>query len=230
MGVWLELQSVKSIKLFEYNMKSITLASIVFTLSFCLNLEAGKNLPYKGSPNAETQPYLGDVEDTEDNNGKRGTYLSRTKRKITFGGDCTGCQINNAPGGQVDICGNIDGTKLTGDRDGIRKRCPNMSRTKRKITFGGDVKGGQINNAPGGQVDVGGNIDGTKLTGDRDGIRERGTYLLRTKRKITFGGDVKGGHINNAPGGQVDVGGNIDGTKLTGDRDGIRAGRKIYVN
>merc|ERR1712215_484179 len=173
MGVWLELQSVKSIKLFQYNMKSITLASIVFTISFCLNLEAGKNLPYKGSPNAETQPYLGDVEDTEDNNGERGTYLSRTKRKITFGGGCTGCQINNAPG----------------------KRCPNMSRTKRKITFGGDVKGGQINNAPGGQVDVGGNIDGTKLTGDRDGIRERGTYLFRTKRKITFGGDVKGGHI-----------------------------------
>merc|ERR1712215_122444 len=179
MGVWLELQSVKSIKLFQYNMKSITLASIVFTISFCLNLEAGKNLPYKGSPNAETQPYLGDVEDTEDNNGERGTYLSRTKRKITFGGGCTGCQINNAPGGQGDICGNIDGTKLTGDRDGIR---------------------------------------------------ERGTYLFRTKRKITFGGDVKGGHINNAPGGQVDVGGNIDGTKLTGDRDGIRAGRKIYVN
>jgi len=49
-------------------MKSITLASIVFTLSFCLNLEAGKNLPYKGSPSAGTDTYPLEVEDTEDNN------------------------------------------------------------------------------------------------------------------------------------------------------------------
>jgi len=49
-------------------MKSITLASIVFTLSFCLNLVAGKNLPYKGSPSAGTNTNLVEVEDTEDNN------------------------------------------------------------------------------------------------------------------------------------------------------------------
>merc|ERR1711970_153551 len=79
-------------------MKSITLASIVFTLSFCLNLVAGKNLPYKGSPSSGAKsypypievedksyphpievedkpyPYPIEVEDTEDNIGKRGSY------------------------------------------------------------------------------------------------------------------------------------------------------------
>merc|ERR1712050_232699 len=40
---------------FKYNMKSFTLASIVFTLSVCLNLVA---------------PYPDYVEDTEDNNGE----------------------------------------------------------------------------------------------------------------------------------------------------------------
>merc|ERR1712215_382038 len=54
--------------------QSITLASIVFTLSFCLNLVAGKNLPYKGSPSAGTKRDLEKVEDTEDNNGERGNY------------------------------------------------------------------------------------------------------------------------------------------------------------
>jgi len=49
-------------------MKSIKLASIVFTLSFCLNLVAEKNLPYKRSRSAGTKPYLVEVEDTEDNN------------------------------------------------------------------------------------------------------------------------------------------------------------------
>merc|ERR1719315_955519 len=41
-------------------MKSVTMVSFVFTLSFCLNLVAGKNLPYK--------TYLIEVEDKEDNN------------------------------------------------------------------------------------------------------------------------------------------------------------------
>merc|ERR1719290_497731 len=41
-------------------MKSVTMVSFVFTLSFCLNLVAGKNLPYK--------TYLLEVEDNEDNN------------------------------------------------------------------------------------------------------------------------------------------------------------------
>merc|ERR1712215_44758 len=50
--------------------KSITLSSIVFTLSFCLNLVAGKNLPYKGSPSAGAKPILVEVEDLEDNNGE----------------------------------------------------------------------------------------------------------------------------------------------------------------
>jgi len=49
-------------------MKSITLASIVFILSFCLNLVAGKNLPYKRSPSAGAKDILVEVEDTEDNN------------------------------------------------------------------------------------------------------------------------------------------------------------------
>merc|ERR1712236_176760 len=51
--------------------QSITLASIVFTLSFCLNLVAGKNLPYKGSPSTGTRTFFGEVQDTEDNNGKQ---------------------------------------------------------------------------------------------------------------------------------------------------------------
>merc|ERR1712215_122475 len=68
MGSVVKLQSVKSFRSFKYNMKSITLASIVFTLSFCLNLVAGKNLPYKGSPSAGAKTTLGEVEDTEDNN------------------------------------------------------------------------------------------------------------------------------------------------------------------
>ena len=55
-------------------MKSITLASIVFTLSFCLNLVAGKNLPYKVSPPARTKTYLVEVEDTEDDNGENTKY------------------------------------------------------------------------------------------------------------------------------------------------------------
>merc|ERR1712236_169117 len=62
MGVWLKLQSVKSFRSFKYNMKSITLASIVFTLSFFLNLVAGKNLP---------------LEDTEDNNEKIGAVREK---------------------------------------------------------------------------------------------------------------------------------------------------------
>merc|ERR1712215_52073 len=70
MGSVVKLQSVKSFRSFKYNMKSITLASIVFTLSFCLNLVAGKNLPYKGSPSAGAKTTLGEVEDTEDNNGE----------------------------------------------------------------------------------------------------------------------------------------------------------------
>merc|ERR1712215_61447 len=44
---------------FQFNMKSVTMVSIVFTLSFCLNLVAGKNLPYKGSPPAETYEIQG---------------------------------------------------------------------------------------------------------------------------------------------------------------------------
>ena len=55
-------------------MKSTTLASIVFTLSFCLNLVAGKNLPYKGSPPAGTKTYLVEVEDTGDNKGDNTKY------------------------------------------------------------------------------------------------------------------------------------------------------------
>merc|ERR1712215_128709 len=79
-------------------MKSITLASIVFTLSFCLNLVAGKNVPYKGSPSAGTDTYPQEVEDTEDNNGERGTYMFRTKRDLYAGGDVRGGKMNNAPG------------------------------------------------------------------------------------------------------------------------------------
>ena len=55
-------------------MKSVTMVSIVFTLSFCLNLVAGKNLPYKGSPPARTKTYMVEVEDTEDNNGDYTKY------------------------------------------------------------------------------------------------------------------------------------------------------------
>merc|ERR1719369_1002440 len=57
-------------------MKSITLASIVFTLSFCLHLVEGRrrqNLPYKGSPSAGAETNPVEVEDTENNNGERCT-------------------------------------------------------------------------------------------------------------------------------------------------------------
>jgi len=84
-------------------MKSITLASIVFTLSFCLNLEAEKNLPYKGSPSAGTKHYLVEVEDTENNNGERGTYMFRTKGDLSVVGDVIGGSIHNGKGGKVDI-------------------------------------------------------------------------------------------------------------------------------
>jgi len=84
-------------------MKFITLASIVFTLSFCLNLVAEKNLPYKGSPSAGTKPYSVEVEDTEDNNGERGTYMLRTKSDLSVGGDVIGGSIHNGKGGKVDI-------------------------------------------------------------------------------------------------------------------------------
>jgi len=84
-------------------MKSITLASIVFTLSFCLNLEAEKNLPYKGSPSAGTKHYLVEVEDTENNNGERGTYMFRTKSDLSVGGDVIGGSIQNGKGAKVDI-------------------------------------------------------------------------------------------------------------------------------
>jgi len=79
-------------------MKSIKLASIVFTLSFCLNLVAEKNLPYKGSPSAGTKPHLVEVEDTEDNNGERGTYMLQTKSDLSVGGS-----IHNGNGSKVDI-------------------------------------------------------------------------------------------------------------------------------
>merc|ERR1712215_69524 len=66
--------------------KSITLARIVFTLSFCLNLVAGKNLPYKGRPSAGAKTILEEVEDTKDKNGdlyeQAGTEKVGEERKL----------------------------------------------------------------------------------------------------------------------------------------------------
>merc|ERR1712236_45967 len=100
-------------------MKSITLASIVFTLSFCLNLVEGrtrKSLPYKGSPSAgaETYPYPVEVEDAENNNGERGTYLSRTKRHIDIGGNVKGGSFINGPGASAKVGGNMIDTVTRG--------------------------------------------------------------------------------------------------------------------
>merc|ERR1712215_194152 len=41
---------------------------------------------YKGSPSAGTKPHLVEVEDTEDNNGERGTYMLQTKSDLSVGG------------------------------------------------------------------------------------------------------------------------------------------------
>merc|ERR1712215_121263 len=120
MGSVVKLQSVKSFRSFKYNMKSITLASIVFTLSFCLNLVAGKNLPYKGSPSAGFKTDLGEVEDTEDNNGERGTnMITRTKRDLNIRGCIDGGILHNGQGAKANIGCIKKGTKVTGDRDGI---------------------------------------------------------------------------------------------------------------
>merc|ERR1712215_343550 len=50
------------------NMKYIILASIVFTLSFWLNLVEGKKLPYRGNHPTRTKADLVEVENTEDSN------------------------------------------------------------------------------------------------------------------------------------------------------------------
>merc|ERR1712236_126861 len=47
-----------------------TMVSIVFTLSFCLDLVSGKNLPYKRSRPVVSKTFLAEAEDTEDRNGK----------------------------------------------------------------------------------------------------------------------------------------------------------------
>merc|ERR1712215_446419 len=99
--------------------ETITLASIVFTLSFCLNLVAGKNLPYKGSPSARAKPYPTPVEmeDTEDNNGKRGPFVFRTKRTLSGEGDLNGGKLNNDKGGKIIIHGNACNNELTGFKE-----------------------------------------------------------------------------------------------------------------
>merc|ERR1712215_573287 len=63
----------------------------------------GKNLPYKGSPSARTKPNLLEVEDTEDNNGERGTYMIRTKSDLSVRGDVIGGSIHNGKGAIVDF-------------------------------------------------------------------------------------------------------------------------------
>merc|ERR1712236_104091 len=48
-------------------------------------------------------PYSVEVEDTEDNNGERGTYMLRTKSDLSVGGDVIGGSIHNGKGAKVDI-------------------------------------------------------------------------------------------------------------------------------
>merc|ERR1712215_471855 len=111
MGSVVKLQSVKSFRSFKYNMKSITLASIVVTLSFCLNLVAGKNLPYKGSPSAGAKTILAEVEDTEDNNDptEGADYFIRFNGNIDLG------ENNNI--GAVGGCGHDDFIRFNGNID-----------------------------------------------------------------------------------------------------------------
>ena len=69
------------------NMRSLTILFVVFTLGFCLNLIAGKNLAYKGHQG--TKYYLVEVEDTEDNNGYNGDNTEDTEDNNGNNGDNT---------------------------------------------------------------------------------------------------------------------------------------------
>merc|ERR1712215_351099 len=124
MGVYFSLKGLQ---------QSITLASIVFTLSVCLNLVAGKNLPYKGSP-SEGNNKLVEVEDTEDNNGERGTYKFRTKRHLSIGGGINGGFLNNGQDATVDIGHNVKCTKLYGNLAGITYGGKRYENCQRRIT------------------------------------------------------------------------------------------------
>merc|ERR1712215_559439 len=117
--------------------KSITLVSIVFNLSFCLNLVAEKNLPYKGSPSAGIKPYLVQVEDTEDNNGESGTYMLRTKSDLSVGGDVIGGSIHNGKGAKVDI----DADNSTVGRTVRSSKCSRSKCRKCKECWFNCVKG-----------------------------------------------------------------------------------------
>merc|ERR1712215_507575 len=95
---------------FQLNMKSVTMVSIVFTLSFCLNLVAGKNLPYKGSPPAEAyemQGYSGIIS------------MNNAAYDRTVGyGDVNGPNIYVPPGGHKVIPGDVNGGLITVDDGG----------------------------------------------------------------------------------------------------------------
>merc|ERR1719369_607411 len=75
-------------------MNCITMGSIVFTLSFCLNLVAGKNLPSEGSPPAGNKFYLVETEDievedteVEDTEDKKGDdQVDKVEEKIKMKG------------------------------------------------------------------------------------------------------------------------------------------------
>jgi len=194
-------------------MKSITLASIVFTLSVCLNLVAG------------TKPYLGDVEDTEDNKGVITIMWKVIKKEV---------EMCIPPGSVVSFeykQGNHNVLQVS-SRD--YERCTGITNT---AGVWGPVRKGPLSQGTyyfvcgvGLHCKVG--KQKAKITVsdkcDTD-TGERGTYKFRTKRDLQIGGNIEGGHVHNAPGSYIDVGGDVN-AKLTGYTPGVRAGGKINGN
>merc|ERR1712215_617447 len=76
---------------------SVTIVSIVLTLSFCLNLMAGKNLLYKRSCPAVSKTYMAEAEDTEDRNGMNRADYANEYRRVQYGGN-SGGTIIRGPG------------------------------------------------------------------------------------------------------------------------------------